>query len=291
MDDIWTQTLSPVPQTTTSPASATPSSFPPECNGTPSQPINTLACVETPNTSKRKRSPYWAHFDKILKDGSQKAVCKYCSRHIGCDPKSGTSALKNHIERCKEYPSKMMSDQVLEQCSPVAVAAVVPWDRFPAARTVQQMMETMARLAQDPFAYGSIACPSIPASEANNGYRSGRTPWAIKETDKGYKMRFDMPGMTKKDVKVWVEDNTLVVEVEKVLPERTQDGQVDNVSADLDVEEDEWPAESYGKYKSRVGLPETVNVEKIKAEVKNGVLYVIVPKARGKNQKIEINVQ
>ncbi|KAL8140484.1 hypothetical protein V2J09_006505 [Rumex salicifolius] len=285
MDDIWTQTLSPVPQTATSPSPATPSSLPPDCNGTPPpQPVNALVCVETPNTGKRKRSPYWAHFDKILKDGLQKAVCKYCSRHIGCDPKSGTSALKNHIERCKEYPTKMMSDQVIEQCSPISVASLVPWDRFPAARTVQQMVETMARMDQDPFAYGSVTWPSVTVSEGNNGHRSGRTPWAIKETEKGYKMRFDMPGMTKKDVKVWVEDNTLAIDAEKTPQGKQLDANTE--------EEDEWPAESYGKYNSRISLPESLNVEKIKAEVKNGVLHVNVPKARAVgSRKIEINVQ
>ncbi|KAF5739576.1 hypothetical protein HS088_TW12G00785 [Tripterygium wilfordii] len=37
-------------------------------------------------------------------------------------------------------------------------------------------------------------------------------------------MRFDMPGMTKGDVKVWLEENMLVVKVEKI--KKKQEAQV-----------------------------------------------------------------
>ena len=47
----------------------------------------------------------------------------------------------------------------------------------------------------------------------------GKIPWAIKDGQKDYKMRFNMPGMNKNDVKVWVEENMLVVKAEKELRE------------------------------------------------------------------------
>lgn len=91
-------------------------------------------------------------------------------------------------------------------------------------------------------------------------------------------MRFDMPGMTKQDVKVWVEEKMLVVKAEKV---------VDKNSG----KEEEWSPKSYGKYNTRIALPENVDFEKIKAEVKDGVLYITTPKAASNPKIFDINVQ
>ncbi|KAL6566544.1 hypothetical protein OROGR_002159 [Orobanche gracilis] len=147
---------------------------------------------------------------------------------------------------------------------------VVPiglWDRFPTARTMQQMMETMETMMDDPFVYRTDTA----------GYCRGRTPWEIKEFETEYKLRFDIPGMTREDVKVWVEEKMLVVKAEK-LPKK-ENGE-------------EWSPKSYGRYSSRIALPESVNLEKIKAEVKDGVLYVTVPKASSGSGKIfDISVE
>lgn len=146
------------------------------------------------------------------------------------------------------------------------------WDRFPTARTVQQMMETMERITDDPFDY-SGEWPS-PAGT----FGRGRTPWEIKEGETEYKMRFDMPGMTKEDVRVWVEEKMLVVKAEK---KEEQGGGGDK----------EWSAKSYGKYSCRISLPENVQLEKIKAEVKDGVLYITIPKASTTSKILDINVE
>jgi HSP20 family protein len=98
-------------------------------------------------------------------------------------------------------------------------------------------------------------------------------------------MRFDMPGMTKEDVKVWVEEKMLVVKAEKV-PQKTVNG-VENG----EEEEGEWSAKSYGRYSSRIALPENIQFEKITAEVKDGVLYITIPKASATAKIHDINVQ
>ncbi|KAI7989342.1 hypothetical protein LOK49_LG13G02164 [Camellia lanceoleosa] len=125
------------------------------------------------------------------------------------------------------------------------------WDRFPIARTVQQMMETMERMMEDPFVYTN-ECPS-PTLTETGGYRRGRTPWEIKEGEGEYKMRFNMP--------------------------------------ESEVENEEWSAKSQGRYSSRVALHENVEFEKIKSEVKDGVLYITIPKASGTSKVLDINVQ
>lgn len=144
------------------------------------------------------------------------------------------------------------------------------------------MMDTMERVLEDPLTYSAGgAWPTLAsARERNGGYRRGRTPWDIKEREGSYKVRFDMPGMTKTDVRVYVEEHMLVVKAEKAPGPKSN-------SEDAD----EWDAGSFGKYSTRIALPENVEFEKITAEVKDGVLYITIPKASPTSKIVDINVQ
>ncbi|KAM7252176.1 hypothetical protein ACFE04_024059 [Oxalis oulophora] len=172
-----------------------------------------------------------------------------------------------------------------------AVAPIALWDRFPTARTVQQMMDTMERIMDDPFAY-SARIPSPTDTTNNTSYNNrGRAPWDIKQGEKEYKLRFDMPGMTKDDVKVWVQDKMLFIKAEKTVEAENEQGeQKEEAEAEAEAEQ-VWSAKSYGKYSSRIALPENIEFEKIEAEVKDGVLYISIPKADSTSAKIlDINV-
>lgn len=178
---------------------------------------------------------------------------------------------RHNLDHLKRQSKPPQPTKRTPQMAPVGL-----WDRFPTARTVQQMMDTMDRVMEDPLAFngGWVAGPS----SEDVGYRRGRTPWEIKESEGEYKMRFDMPGMTKQDVKVSVEEKMLVVKAEKVVDKNNG-------------KEEEWSPKSYGKYNTRVALPDNVDFEKIKAEVKDGVLYITIPKATSNPKILDINVQ
>lgn len=141
------------------------------------------------------------------------------------------------------------------------------------------MMDTMDRMMEDPLVYNNGN--GQPRSESG---RYNRTPWEIKEGQGDYKMRFDMPGMTKQDVKVWVEEKMLVVKAEKKIENGEAEGEKQE-------EEEVWPAKGFGKYSFRIALPENIEYEKIKAEVKDGVLYINVPKASVSSKVLDINVE
>ncbi|CAN1725394.1 Small heat shock protein, chloroplastic (Fragment) [Linum perenne] len=102
------------------------------------------------------------------------------------------------------------------------------------------------------------------------------------EGESDYKLRFDIPGMGKSDVKVWVEDNMLVLKGEKAVNSNNENGSSND---------GEWLSKSYGKYSYRIALPDNIEFEKIKAEVKDGVLYVTIPKAHTTCKVLDIDIE
>ncbi|XP_050206313.1 small heat shock protein, chloroplastic-like [Mercurialis annua] len=182
----------------------------------------------------------------------------------------------DHLQR--PNANQQQPSQPKKRVAPVSPVGL--WDRFPTARTVEQMMETMERIMEDPFTYSTNWSTSSPSPmNQRNGFGRGRTPWEIKEAENEYKLRFDMPGMTKQDVKIWVEDKMLVLKAEKKVEKQDED------------DDEEWSAKSYGKYSSRIALPENIQFEKIKAEVRDGVLYISIPKATSFAKILDINVE
>jgi len=135
------------------------------------------------------------------------------------------------------------------------------WSPFlPAsASSLSQAMEAMNFLFDSPGVRAS-------AREPIAGSRKGvRAPWDAKEDDEAFRLRLDMPGLGKEDVNIHVEDNVLVIKGE-------------GESEDL-------------KCNSRVRLPGDVfDINAIKAEMKNGVLKITVPKVRKQESKNVINV-
>jgi len=96
--------------------------------------------------------------------------------------------------------------------------------------------------------------------------------------DDAYYIELDLPGVKKNDIEITTEDNILTVSGERKMREELQ-------------EDDYYKVESrYGKFSRSFTLPEDADVENIHAEMKNGVLEVVIPKRKDIHQvkKIEI---
>lgn len=89
-----------------------------------------------------------------------------------------------------------------------------------------------------------------------------------KEDDKNYKIRYDVPGLGKKDVKIMVEDGILTIKGEHK-QEKEEEGSDDEF----------WSSTSYGYYNNSIVLPQDAKVDEIKAEMKDGVLTITIPKS------------
>ncbi|KAL6126965.1 hypothetical protein ACLB2K_075010 [Fragaria x ananassa] len=113
---------------------------------------------------------------------------------------------------------------------------------FSAGRNLSQVLNMVDQISENPFLSAT------------------RRGWDARETEEGLHLRFDMPGLGKEDVKVSVEKDILVI--------RGEGGH---------VEGEEEPR----RYSTGIQLPEKVfKTDGVKAEMKNGVLKVVVPKIK-----------
>ncbi len=100
-----------------------------------------------------------------------------------------------------------------------------------------------------------------------------------RESDDAYYIEVDLPGIKKEDIEITTEDNVLTISGERKYKDEVK-------------EDDYYKVESrYGKFSRSFTLPEKVDVEKIQAESRDGVLEVVIPKLKeeeNKPRKIEI---
>ena len=89
----------------------------------------------------------------------------------------------------------------------------------------------------------------------------------ISETENGYEIRAELPGVSEADVNVSVTDNLLTVKGEKRQEAETAGKNYRRVER------------RYGSFQRSFTLPRHVETDAIKAEYKDGVLTLGIPKA------------
>ena len=101
----------------------------------------------------------------------------------------------------------------------------------------------------------------------------------IRETDKEYLIKADLPEVKKEDVKVEFQDGFLTVEGERRQEKEEKGTKFHKIERE------------YGKFVRRFALPSEVDTANVQAEFKDGVLNVHLPKsAKASPKTIEVKV-
>ncbi|KAL1365182.1 hypothetical protein AAHE18_03G270300 [Arachis hypogaea] len=140
----------------------------------------------------------------------------------------------------------------------------------------------------DPFR--DFQFPSSLTSSENSAFVNTRVDW--KETPEAHVFKADLPGLKKEEVKVEIEDNS-VLQISGERNVEIEDNSVLQISGERNVEKedknDTWHRveRSSGKFMRRFRLPENAKMDQVKASMENGVLTVTVPKAEVKKPDVK----
>ncbi len=102
----------------------------------------------------------------------------------------------------------------------------------------------------------------------------------IYETKDSYVFKVELPGFKKEDIEVEVKDNTLVIKGEKKMEEEVKKENYHRIER------------FYGTFQRSFVLPQNTVVDKIKANLKDGVLEIKIPKSeKSKAKSIPVEVK
>ncbi len=143
--------------------------------------------------------------------------------------------------------------------------------RFEPFRDLLTSQREYVRLLKEAF--------SPMSGETEVSTRSWAPPVDIYETEDAIVLKAELPGIDPKDVEVRVEDNTLYLKGER------------NYEKDVNEQNYHRIERSYGSFARGFSLPNSISAEKVKAEYKDGLLTLTMPKreeAKPKTIKIDV---
>lgn len=102
----------------------------------------------------------------------------------------------------------------------------------------------------------------------------------IAEHDNDYVVRVELPGVSKDDVKITMQDNILTIRGEKKQEKESKDLNYHRIER------------SYGAFQRSFALPTTVKSDRIDAVYKDGILELVLPKSEAsKPKQIDVKVK
>jgi HSP20 family protein len=146
--------------------------------------------------------------------------------------------------------------------------ALVRWDPF---RELEDMSDRLNRV---------FSRPALRAAGKENLTVADWIPTVdISETDGEYLIKAELPEVKKEDVKVTVEDGVLTIQGERRQEKEEKGKKFHRVER------------SYGSFVRSFSLPESVDESGVKADYKDGVLSLHLPKSgKVKPKSIDVKV-
>jgi len=120
----------------------------------------------------------------------------------------------------------------------------------------------------------------VRGSMPNLGLGRSAMSWPsveVGESDREIRITAEMPGMTDKDIELLVEDGVLTLRGEK--------------KSETEDKDRGYSERVYGRFERRIALPSGVDQQAAKADFKDGVLTVSLPRTEGadRGRRIPIN--
>ncbi len=148
---------------------------------------------------------------------------------------------------------------------------LVRWDPFRDLEDVSSRLNWMFRR------------PALPQTNGTNKETMIVADWVpsvdVSETEGEYQIKAEIPDVKKEDVKVTVEDGVLTIQGERKYEKEEKGKKYHRVER------------SYGSFIRSFTLPDLVDEAKVKAEFKDGVLNLQLPKSvKAKPKSIEVTV-
>ncbi|UVT20122.1 MAG: Hsp20/alpha crystallin family protein [Nitrospira sp.] len=147
--------------------------------------------------------------------------------------------------------------------------ALVRWDPF---RELEEVSDRLNRM----FAR--------PAARTMNGKENmivadWTPPVDISETEGEYQIKVEIPDVKKEDVKITLEDGVLTIQGQRKHEQEEKGKKFHRIER------------SYGSFARTFALPDVIEVDQVKAEFKDGVLNLHLPKSeKAKPKAIEVKV-
>lgn len=102
----------------------------------------------------------------------------------------------------------------------------------------------------------------------------------IEDDQKGLVLKAELPDLSREDIDLRVDHNTLTISGEKKMDQDVKDEQYHRIER------------TFGSFSRTFTLPATVDTSRIGAEYKNGVLTVTLPlKEEAKPKQIQVQIQ
>jgi HSP20 family protein len=102
----------------------------------------------------------------------------------------------------------------------------------------------------------------------------------LVEKDEEFIAKVELPGVSKDDVKITLQDNVLTIRGEKKDEKETKNSNYHRIER------------SYGSFQRSFALPTSVRGDKVDAQYKDGILTIALPKAdEAKRKQIEVKVK
>ncbi|HKE49408.1 MAG TPA: Hsp20/alpha crystallin family protein [Rhodanobacteraceae bacterium] len=157
----------------------------------------------------------------------------------------------------------------------MSVSHLIPWNRNRLSHLSREVRDPLLTLHREMNRLFDDFIGQFDLSSVAEGIDTTIAAWPhveLNDTEKDIVLTAELPGMSEKDVDVVFTDQALIIRGER---------RAERQEADQQISE-----RYYGRFERRIPLDAEVEPDKAKAEFRNGVLTVTLPKSAQAQKKL-----